>query len=528
MHQADGPAEQTGMPAPDPTCAHVRGGNAPAANTPGANAQAANTSHPSTPNPSTPHRILIVDDHPAVREGLRQALTQFGFGGVDDAPTAEIALEKVLTHPPDLIVVDLNLPGKSGLELIADLQERGIETTMVVLTGHGSIDSAIEATRRGVFDYLLKPVAPDRLKTVVERGLERTALRREVLNLRREMVRRGRFQTLIGKCPAMLELYRMIEQIAPTNASVLITGESGTGKEVVARGLHRLSQRASRSMIAVNCAAIPASLLESELFGHEKGAYTGATAARAGCFEQADGGTLFLDEIGEMPLDLQTKLLRAIEDGRIRRVGGERETQVDVRIVSATNADVGSLRRDGRLREDLFFRLNVFLLKIPPLRERDEDIPLLAEHFLQEFRDATGSRVVGFSRAVMERLISYRWPGNVRELRNAVQRAAILCTQGEIQPEHLPPEVYGLISEPPAVGEGIFLPVGSSVAEAEKAVIMATLSRCGGRKQEAARILGISLKTLYNRLSEYDAEAGRRSEERPPTDRTSPGRPESR
>ncbi len=448
-------------------------------------------------------RILIVDDNPGIRQGLQQALVQLGFGGVDAAPTAEVALEQVLAHPPELIIIDLNLPGKSGLELVADLQEHGIETTMVVLTGHGSIDSAVEATRRGVFDYLLKPAAPERLKTVVERALERTALRREVLRLRREMVRRGRFQDLVGNSPAMLELYRMIEQVAPTSASVLITGESGTGKEVVARGLHRLSPRASRAMIAVNCAAIPRSLLESELFGHEKGAFTGATAARAGCFEQADGGTLFLDEIGEMPTDLQTKLLRAIEDGRIRRVGGERETHVDVRIVSATNADIGALRQSGRLREDLFFRLNVFVLEIPPLRERREDIPLLAEHFLQEQQDGTESRVAGFSRAALKCLRAYRWPGNVRELRNAVQRATILCAQGEIQPEHLPPDVRGTTPEVTGTGEGIFIPAGSSVADAERVVILETLRRCGGRKPEAARILGISLKTLYNRLAEY-------------------------
>lgn len=450
-------------------------------------------------------RILIVDDNPGIRQGLRQALGELGFGGVEDAPSAEIALERVLTHPPDLIIIDLNLPGKNGLELVADLQEHGIETTMVVLTGHGSIDSAVEATRRGVFDYLLKPATPERLKSVVERALERTALRREVLRLRREMVRRGRFQELVGSSPSMLELYRMIEQIAPTAASVLITGESGTGKEVVARALHRLSPRAARGMVAVNCAAIPASLLESELFGHVKGAFTGATAARAGCFEQADGGTLLLDEIGEMPPVLQPKLLRTIEDGRIRRVGGEREIQVDVRIVAATNADVGALRREGKLREDLFFRLNVFQLQIPSLRERPEDIPLLAEHFLQEQQEGAASRRVAFSQAAWECLRAYRWPGNVRELRNAVRRAAILCTQGEIQPEHLPPELRGPTAAPMLTSEGVFIPAGSSVAEAERAVVLDTLRRCEGRKPEAARILGISLKTLYNRLAEYDA-----------------------
>jgi DNA-binding NtrC family response regulator len=451
-------------------------------------------------------KILVVDDHNPVREGLRRALGEFGYQNVDDAPDAETALEMVLAAPPDLLIVDLNLPGKSGLDLVADLQQLGIETTIIVLTAHGSIDSAVEATRRGVFDYLSKPVQPDRLKSVVDRGMERTVLLREVLQLRREMMRAGRLPDLVGRTPAMLEIYRLIEQVAPTSASVLITGESGTGKEVIARILHKLSPRAARPLVAINCAAIPANLLESELFGHEKGAFTGATASRIGRFEEANESTLFLDEIGEMPVDLQSKLLRALEERKVRRVGGSREIPIDVRVVSATNTRIETLLQEGNLREDLFFRLNVFLIAIPPLRERIDDIPILAEHFLQEHLREAPSRVVGFSDEALRRMKSYPWPGNVRELRNAVQRGAILCREGDVQPEHLPPAVRGGEPLVRSAGRGVFVPVGTSIDDAEKAILLETLRHCGGNKQQAAEILGISLKTLYTRLNRYEAE----------------------
>jgi len=453
-----------------------------------------------------PRRILVVDDHRAIREGLRLTLAEFGHGEIEEAPDAESAIQSILADPPDLTIVDLNLPGKSGLDLVAELQANGIQTTVVVLTGHGSIDSAVEATRRGVFDYLEKPVSPERLKAVVERGLEHTNMRREILRLRREMARSGRLDELVGRSPAMLQIYRLVDQVAPTNASVMITGESGTGKEVVARAIHRLSPRAARPLVAINCAAIPRELLESELFGHERGSFTGATAARTGCFEQAHGGSLLLDEIGDMPADLQSKLLRALENRSFRRVGGEREIQVDVRIIAATNANLDALVEERSLREDLFFRLNVFPIQVPSLRERQEDIPVLADHFLQLHLRENPSRVVGFSDAALRRMMVYSWPGNVRELRNVVQRAAILCPQEEIQPEHLP---AGLRSGEPSVrpaGRGVFVPSGTGLDEAERAIILDTLRVCGGNKPRAAEVLGISLKTLYTRLNRYGAE----------------------
>ena len=452
------------------------------------------------------NRILVVDDHRAIREGLRTVLNGLGYAEVDEAPDAEAALKQILSQPPELLIVDLNLPGRSGLELVADLQERGLETSVLMLTGHGSIESAIEATRRGIFEYLTKPADPKRLQSAVERGLERTALRRELTSLRREMLRSGRLQDLVGHSSAMLEVYRMIEQVAPSGASVLVTGESGTGKEVIARTLHRLSPRTARRLVAINCAAIPATLLESELFGHEKGAFTGATAARAGCFEQADGGTLFLDEIGEMPADLQSKLLRALEEGKVRRVGGDREIQVDVRIVAATNADIDGLLRENKFRQDLYYRLNVFMITIPPLRDRLEDLPVLAEHFLRNYQEENGGRRVGFSEAALQRMMAYDWPGNVRELRNAVHRAAILCHEGEIQAEHLPPNLRGGESTIRPSGAGVFIPTGTSIEEAEKAIILDALRAAEGNKVRAAEILGISLKTLYTRLNRYAAE----------------------
>jgi DNA-binding NtrC family response regulator len=426
---------------------------------------------------------------------------------VDLAADAESALEKALAAPPDLIITDLNLPSRSGMELIGDLQERGIDATLVVLTAHGTIDSAVDATRRGVYDYLVKPVDRERLTTVVQKGLERSSLRQEVAHLRRELLRTGRFQDVVGKSPAMLEIYRMVEQVAPSSAPVLITGESGTGKELIARAIHRMSQRPETRFVAINCGAIPETLLESEIFGHERGAFTGAIAARAGCFEMADGGTLFLDEIGEMPVELQSKFLRVLEDGVVRRVGGSREITVRVRVIAATNAPVEQLLERGKFRDDLYYRLNVFPLALPPLRKRREDLLLLAEHFLAEFSRANDRTLAGFSEDALALLAKYNWPGNVRELRNAIQRAVILCREGEIQAHHLPPRVRAGTSaaapEHATAPGSVSLPVGTSIDDAERVLILETLASCGGNKTQAAAQLGISVKTLYVKLNKY-------------------------
>jgi two-component system, NtrC family, response regulator HydG len=457
------------------------------------------------------HRILVVEDDESLRLSLQEMLSGFGHD-VDTAPDAESALQQAITSVPDLIIMDLDLPGRSGLELVGDLQECGVEATLVVLTGTGSVPSAVEAMRRGVFQYLEKPAGTDLLKLVVEKGLERTALRQEVLDLRREVMKTGRLQELNGRAPRMLELYRLIDQVAPSTATVLITGESGTGKDLVARTIHRLSPRAARPFVAINCAAIPATLLESEILGHERGAFTGATLARAGCFEQANDGTLFLDEIGEMPADLQSKLHRVLEDGKVRRVGGNREVMVDVRVVAATNADVEQMLEQGKLRADLYYRLNVFSLHVPPLRERAEDIPLLAEHFLEKFRGESRVSIAGFSQAALDLLSGQDWPGNVRELRNAIHRAVILCPGGEIQPQHLPFGLRRRIADiPSGDGRTVSISVGASAADAEKALILATLRACDGDKPAAARLLDLSLSTLYARLRGYEQEEFGRS-----------------
>ena len=427
------------------------------------------------------YRILVVDDEETIRKGLARIISGLGHE-VDVAVDAEEALQKAVASPPDLVITDLQLPGRTGLELIADLKDRGVESTVVVLTGHGTIDSAVEATRRGVFDYLLKPIDPERLTTVILKGLERSAMRREVFLLRREMIRSGRFQKLVGKSAAMLELYRLIDQISPTTASVLIMGESGTGKEVVARTIHDLSPRAASRFVAISCAAIPETLLESEILGHEKGAFTGATSSRSGCFELADKGTLFLDEIGEMPPSLQSKLLRVLEDQKVRRVGGTREFPVDVRVIAATNAPVEKRLASGQFREDLYFRLNVFMLTLPPLRDRPEDIPILARAFLDEYARDNAKTVVGFSDEALMLMLRYSWPGNVRELRNAIQRAVILAKEEEVQPSDLPPGVRPNVRVIRLRPRSLSIQVGTPLAEVEKAVILETLAGMQGQQ----------------------------------------------
>jgi DNA-binding NtrC family response regulator len=457
-----------------------------------------------------PNRILVVDDEEPIRKGLAQVISDLGYQA-ETAADAERALELILASPPDLVITDLNLPGMGGMELIARLQELGIETTLAVLTGHGSIESAVEATKRGVYDYITKPIDLHHLTTLIRRGLERSRLRREVLGLRREMAQDGRFQELVGKSPRMGEIYRLVEQVAFSDASVFITGESGTGKEIIARTIHGLSPRAQERLVAVNCAAIPENLLESEMFGHEKGAFTGATNARPGCFELADGGTLFLDEIGQMPIELQSKLLRVLEDGMVRRVGGAKEVKVDARVLSAANTPVEELLSGGRLREDLYYRLNVFTIEMPPLRERREDIPLLANHFLAGFAETNGRRIAEFSEDALAMMVGHDWPGNVRELRNAVQRSVILCSEGEIQARHLPASVRGKPGPPASAGGAeakVEIPIGTSIESAEKTLILETLSACEGNKTKTAGLLGISVKTLYSKLHRYGQKIG--------------------
>ncbi len=450
-------------------------------------------------------RILVVDDEDSTLRGLTRLLESWGHTAVPAADAAS-AVEEALSNHPDLVLTDLRMPKRGGIELINDLKDAGIEATVVVITGHATIESAVEATRGGAYEYLTKPLDLERLQTVVSRGLERSSLLREMQLLRRELGREGRMGTLVGKSPSMARLYQLLEQVGPSNASVLITGESGTGKEVVARTLHTMSPRKNAPFVALNCSAIPESLLESELFGHEKGSFTGASASRPGCFELAGGGTIFLDEIGEMPVELQKKLLRVLEDRRVRRIGGRVEIKVDVRIVSATNADVQEQMRQGTFREDLYYRLNVFSLDLPPLRDRVGDVPLLATHFMKQLAPENDKSIHGFTGPAMEALLGHSWPGNVRELRNAIERAVVVCQGHEIEPHHLPETLRPTRRVLPETNGGVHVPSGSTLEEAERELILHTLDQTGGNKTRAAGILGISAKTLHLKLKKYARE----------------------
>jgi len=453
------------------------------------------------------HRILVVDDEEPSRTGLTRLLESWGHEALP-AGDALGAVEEALRHQPDLVLTDLRMPGRGGIQLINDLREAGIESTVVVVTGHATIETAVEATRGGAYDYLTKPVDVDQLRSVVDRGLERSSLMREMRLLRRELGREGRLGPLVGNSPAILRLYQLLEQVGPTNASVLITGESGTGKELVARTLHLMGARSRAPFVALNCSAIPETLLESELFGHERGAFTGATTARAGCFELASGGTIFLDEVGEMPPNLQKKFLRVLEERRVRRLGGRVEIQVDVRIVSATNADIQYLLREGSFREDLYYRLNVFTLDLPPLRERPEDVTVLAHHFLKQIAAENGKAIHEFTGEALRRLTTHDWPGNVRELRNAIERAVVVCRGSEIDAYHLPESIR---VKPLVNGgdEGILVPPGSTLEDAERLIILDTLERAGGNKTQAAKHLGITAKTLHIKLRKYETQGVR-------------------
>ena len=450
------------------------------------------------------HRVLVVDDDATSRKGLQDLVAAWGYDASAAADGRE-ALEQMAERSPSVVISDLVMPGLDGMGLLAGLQREYPGTAVIILTGQGTIESAVQAMKDGAYDYLTKPVDPTRLRLLLDKALERTETVREVQLLRRQLRQRGSLGRVVGSSKVMQEIMRQLELAAPTDATLLVVGESGTGKELVARTVHELSPRRKGPFVAVNCAAIPQSLLESEIFGHEKGAFTGAVERRQGCFELADGGTLFLDEVAEMESATQVKFLRVLQEGQFRRVGGKAEIQVDVRIIAATNRDPAEVLRDGTLREDLYYRLNVFALALPPLRERMEDLPELVQGFLDEFNERHGRAVRGVDEEALTTLRQHRWPGNVRELRNAMERAVIVCPGEVIQTEHLPaPLGLGPAATPAAEG-GVPLPLGTSLEEAERQLILRTLAHTGNNKTRAAEILGISLKTLHNKLNKYNA-----------------------
>ena len=449
-------------------------------------------------------RILVVDDEPTARNGLAKLLEQEGYQ-VDLAGDGVEALASVADNPPALIISDLKMPNMDGMELLKQLHERGVETPTVVATAFGEVSTAVAAMRAGAEDYLTKPIDFDSLLLVVERTLAREELKSEAENLRRQLRARDKegLEGLLGASAAMQRVYQVVRQVAPARASVLITGESGTGKGEVARALHALSPRASAPFVSLHCAALAESLLESELFGHEKGAFTGADKRRIGRFEQADGGTLFLDEIGEIPPGTQIKLLRLLQERSFERVGGNDTIKVDVRVVAATNKNLPEEVRERRFREDLYYRLNVVHLEMPPLRQRGNDTVLLAEHFLRRFARENNRRIDGFSDAARSKLVAHRWPGNVRELENAIERAVVF-TEGElVEAEALP------FDAAPATIEGGPRVPGATMAELEKHAILATLDAVGGSTSKAAEMLDISARTIQYRLHEYGVAAAR-------------------
>jgi DNA-binding NtrC family response regulator len=371
-------------------------------------------------------RVLIVEDDGAARVGLEQLVRSWGFIA-ESACDGEEALEKVTSFRPAIVITDMVMPRMDGLALLRALPQVGADVTTLLLTAQGTVDTAVEAMKEGAYDYLTKPVDIQRLKILLDKIVERLETMREVKALRRQLREHGTFGSLIGNSPEMRKIYQIVEQAAPTAASVLIAGESGTGKELIAQTIHQLSPRAGFPFIAINCAAIPETLLESEIFGHEKGAFTGAADRRQGCFELADRGTLFLDEIGEMTPATQVKLLRVLQERSFRRLGGRTEQTVDVRVIAATNVDPATAVQQGKLREDLYYRLNVFSLRLPTLRERKEDLPLLVQAFIAEFNARNQKAIAGVDQSAMRMLEHYAWPGNVRELRNVIERATILA-----------------------------------------------------------------------------------------------------
>jgi DNA-binding NtrC family response regulator len=441
--------------------------------------------------------ILIVEDDAAQRVGLQQLVRSWGFS-VDAAHNGDEALEKIAAARPTTILTDLVMPGKGGLDLLRALrQQHDDDITIVIMTAQGTVESAVEAIKQGAYDYLSKPVDPQRLKILLDQIVERHDTLREVRLLRRQLRERGTFGKMIGGSAEMRKIYQVVEQAAPTSASVLVTGESGTGKELVAQTIHQLSPRATHPFVPLNCVAIPDTLLESELFGHEKGAFTGAIARRQGCFELANRGTLFFDEIGEMTPTTQAKLLRVLQERTFKPLGGQREQAVDIRVIAATNVDPLDAVRQGKLREDLYYRLNVFALRLPPLRDRKDDLPLLVSTFIAEFSARNDRSVTGVSDRVSQMFSRYHWPGNVRELRNVIERATIVARGPVIDVQDLPP----LEGVTPGASSGLSLAPGTTVDEAERRLIALTLDHTNGNKTRAAEMLGISLKTLHNKLN---------------------------
>lgn len=449
--------------------------------------------------------LLIVDDEKPTREGLRAALEErFDVFVAEDAASAIHLLEQ---ERFDVVLTDFRLPREDGMKVIARARSLSRPPVCILMTAYGSEELAVEAMKRGADDYIAKGrLQIDELEMRIARALRSQKLEGEVQELRQQLHDKFGLEHIVGRSPAMLEIFEIVKQVAPTPATVLIQGESGTGKELIAKAVHQLSPRARQPLVTVHCAALPAALLESELFGHEKGAFTGAHERRIGRFEQANGGTLFLDEIGEIDASTQVKLLRVLGERTFERVGSNRTIAVDVRLIAATNRNLAELVKAGRFREDLFFRLRVVEIWLPPLRERPGDVPLLALHFLKEIAAEYGKPVTDFTLDAMQALVNYSWPANVRELRNAIEGAVALCKGDKITLRDLPPTVRGLAGGPPSAERGLPATGTTTLQEAEKQLIIRALQECEGNRTLAARKIGISRRTLHRKLHEYHLE----------------------
>jgi DNA-binding NtrC family response regulator len=456
-------------------------------------------------------QVLVVDDEADQRSDLAEMVEALGYM-VTTASNGAEALQKLTTFPASAILTDLMMPRMDGFALLKELAARGNRTPTIVLTAFGSIDQAISIVHDlKAFWFMEKPVQPGVMRTLLERAIQQSHLVEETERLSRQLSYQGILGDLVGDSAPMMEIFSLIRQVAPTTASVLITGESGTGKELVARANHRLSPRSGGPFVAVNCAAMPESLMESELFGHEKGAFTGAVERRAGCFEQAQNGTLLLDEIAEMPVATQAKLLRVLEESKVRRLGGANDIPINVRVLAATNRSPDKAIQSKQLREDLYYRLNVFHIELPALRERKPDIPSIAASLIRDLNRKHGCRVTHLNPEVLCRFEAHSWPGNVRELRNLIERATIMAGQGEIELRHLPGAIAAApAAKPPAPADDVLqIPFGARMNDVEEAYIRLTLRHTNNNRRRAAEVLGLCLRTLHNKLRGYEGEKAR-------------------
>jgi len=451
-------------------------------------------------------KLLVVEDEPNMRRVLELQLSGAGYD-VQKAATAEEALRILERDGVDLLLTDLRLPGMDGLQLLERIRGTDGAPPVIVMTAFGTVETAVQAMKAGASDYILKPFSLDDLTMTVEKVLELRSLRDENRRLKDELGHRYQFDNIIGQSPKMQEVFAAVARVAPTRATVLLAGESGIGKDLIARAIHHHSPRRDRPFVKINCSAIPENLMESELFGYERGAFTGASTSRAGKFEQADGGTVFLDEIGDVPPPVQVKLLRVLQEREFERLGSNKTQTVDVRVVAATNQDLRAALEQGAFREDLYYRLNVVPINIPPLRERKGDIPNLVEHFLAKYADDTGGRIRSITPAAMEKLMGYSWPGNVRELENIIQRAMVLATGPELQPSDIQLDADRGPAARTSGGAIPFLPDGLSLDQYEQELIREALRRCDGNKSQAARLLGLSRNALRYRLTQMGIEA---------------------